>query len=182
MGAEASLRRRTDCTLADLEAAGEGMKVVGGVVTALQKKWTKKGDLMAVFTLEDLQSSIEVIEVMVFPKTMRDHGQKLADDVIVIIKGRLDDRDDLPKLIAMEVEVFEPIDDRQRPLEITLPPTSVTESLVTDLKRVLSEHPGESQVVLNLGAQKVRLPEGVDTSNGLVPELRVLLGSQAVLV
>jgi DNA polymerase-3 subunit alpha len=100
----------------------------------------------------------------------------------VIIKGRLDDRDDLPKLIAMEVDVFEPIDDRQRPLEITLPPTSVTESLVTDLKRVLSEHPGESQVVLNLGAQKVRLPDGVDTGNGLVPELRVLLGSQAVLV
>ena len=33
----------------------------------LQRKWTKKGDLMAVFILEDLQGSIEV---MVFPKTM----------------------------------------------------------------------------------------------------------------
>jgi DNA polymerase-3 subunit alpha len=181
MGAEASLRRRTDCTLADLESGSteNPMRVVGGVVTALQKKWTKKGDLMAVFVLEDLQASIEV---MVFPKTMREHGQKLDDDVVIILKGRLDDRDDQPKLIAMEVEVFEPIDEAARPLEITLPPTSVTESLVDDLKRVLSEHPGESQVLLNLGAQKVRLPEGVDTGNGLVPELRVLLGPQAVLV
>ena len=44
------------------------MRVVGGLVTDLQRKWTKKGDLMAVFVLEDLQSSIEV---MVFPKTMQ---------------------------------------------------------------------------------------------------------------
>jgi DNA polymerase-3 subunit alpha len=179
MGSERALARRTDCTVAELESAGDGMKVVGGVVTVLQKKWTKKGDLMAVFTLEDLQAAIEV---MVFPKTMRDHGQKLEDDTIVIVRGRLDDRDDLPKLIAMDIEVFEMVDDRRRPLEITLPPTSVTESLVADLKRVLSEHPGESQVVLNLGAQRVRLPEGVDTATGLVPELRVLLGSEAVLV
>ena len=180
MGAEASLRRRTECTIAELEGVEESaVRTIGGLVTNLQRKWTKKGDLMAVFVLEDLQSSVEV---MVFPKTMREHGQKLADDAIVVLKGRLDDRDDLPKLIAMEIDIFEPIDDRQRPLEITLPPTSVTESLVADLKRVLAEHPGESQVVLNLGAQKVRLPEGVDTGNGLVPELRVLLGSQAVLV
>ena len=54
---------------------------VGGVVTSLQRKYTKKGDLMAVFVLEDLQSAIEV---MVFPKTMPDHGHKLADDAIVM--------------------------------------------------------------------------------------------------
>src|SRR5690606_12666149 len=107
---------------------------------------------------------------------------KLVDDAIVLVKGRVDDRDDLPKLIAMEIELFEPVDDRQRRLEITLPPASVTESLVADLKRVLSEHPGESPVVLNVGNQKVRLPEGVDANNGLVPELRELLGPQAVLV
>ena len=71
---------------------------------ALQRKWTKKGDLMAVFTLEDLQSAIEV---MVFPKTMTEHGHKLADDAVVVVRGRVDKRDDQPKLIAFEIEVVE---------------------------------------------------------------------------
>ena len=70
MGAEAALRRHVDCTLAELREMREGdTRWVGGVVTALSRKYTKKGDLMATFTLEDLQAAIEV---MVFPKTMLD--------------------------------------------------------------------------------------------------------------
>ncbi len=60
------------------------IRTVGGVVTSLQRKWTKKGDLMAVFALEDLQTSVEV---MVFPKTMTDHGHMLADDAVVTVRG-----------------------------------------------------------------------------------------------
>jgi hypothetical protein len=50
---------------------------------------------------------------------------------------------------------------------------------------VLVEHPGDSEVVLCLSAkQRVRLPDelSVDASNGLVAELRVLLGANAVSV
>ena len=39
MGAEASLRRRSDCTIADLAESDDGDTVtVGGVVTGLQRK------------------------------------------------------------------------------------------------------------------------------------------------
>lgn len=74
------------------------------MITGLTKKYTKKGELMAVFTLEDLESAIEV---MVFPKTMTDVGYLLRDDVIVAIRARLDDREDIPKLIAMDVKRLE---------------------------------------------------------------------------
>src|SRR5207344_1472151 len=54
MGAEGSLRRRTECSLQELADIDEGsIRSVGGLVTNLQKKWTRKGDLMAVFALED---------------------------------------------------------------------------------------------------------------------------------
>ena len=43
------------------------MRTVGGIVTALDRKYTKRGDLMATFVLEDLGAALEV---MVFPKTM----------------------------------------------------------------------------------------------------------------
>ena len=181
MGAEASLRRRTECTIGELEGVEDGsMRVVGGLVTSLQRKWTKKGDLMAVFVLEDLQSSIEV---MVFPKTMQQYGHLLTDDAVVCMKGRVDGRDDTPKLMAMEIQIFEPISDGAPPVRIRLTPNALSEPLLAGLKGLLGEHPGESQVFLHLGErQVVRLPDefNVDASNGLVAELRVLLGPDAI--
>ncbi|HKX71128.1 MAG TPA: DNA polymerase III subunit alpha, partial [Acidimicrobiales bacterium] len=119
LGAEASLGRRTDCTLDVLPDLDDGaLKAVGGVVTGLQKKWTRKGDLMAVFTLEDLRTSIEV---MVFPRTMTDHGHKLADDAVVIVRGRVDTRDDTPKLIAQTIDVIELSESNADPLHVRVP-------------------------------------------------------------
>src|SRR5258706_11321579 len=90
MGAEGALRRASDCTIAEFREMKDGdCKWVGGVVTSLQRKYTKRGDLMAVFVLEDLQA---VIEVMVFPKTMMEVGPLLADDAVICVNGRLDPR------------------------------------------------------------------------------------------
>jgi DNA polymerase III subunit alpha len=182
MGAEAPLRRRTECSVVELEELADGtVRTVGGIVTSLQRKWTKKGDLMAVFVLEDLQSSIEV---MVFPKTMEQYGHLLDDDSIIIVKGRVDRRDDQPKLMATELSRFEPVTDGSPPVRINLAPSALSDRLLERLKALLAEHPGESQVFLHLGREQVlRLPDGfcVDASNGLVGELRVLLGAEAVV-
>jgi DNA polymerase-3 subunit alpha len=182
MGAEASLRRRTECQLTELEEAPDGaIRVVGGLVTSLQRKWTKRGDLMAVFQLEDLQTSIEV---MVFPKTMQKFGHVLVDDGVVIVKGRVDMREDQAKLMATEIERFEPVIDGAPPVRINLSPNALSEHLLADLKSLLHEHPGDSQVFLHLGEKVLRLPDqfSVDASNGLMGELRVLLGAQGILV
>jgi DNA polymerase-3 subunit alpha len=157
------------------------MKVVGGLVTGLQRKWTKRGDLMGVFLLEDLQSSIEV---MVFPKTMQQYGHLLADDAVVIVKGRVDTRDDVPKLMAMDLTLFEPVVDGGPPVRVKLSP-AVSAPKLERLKGLLAEYPGESQVFIHLGErQVVRLPDEycVEAASGLVAELRELLGSDAVLV
>jgi DNA polymerase-3 subunit alpha len=176
------LRRRVDCSIAELEGVEDGsVRKLGGLVTGLQRKWTKKGDLMAVFTLEDLQSSIEV---MVFPKTMQLYGHLLEDDAVVIAKGRIDGRDDTPKLMVTELERFEPITDGAPPLRVRLSPNALSARVLDDLKALLREHAGESQVFLHLGDTKVvRLSEQfcVDASNGLVGELRVLLGPDSVV-
>ncbi len=182
MGAEASLRRRCDGRLTDLPEMEDGtIRTFGGVITGLQRKWTKKGDLMAVFTLEDLQTAVEV---MVFPKSMTDHGHKLTDDAIVTIRARVDARDDQPKLIAMEIEPFEPMSGEAFPLRVKVAAAALSEVLIEDLKRLLGEHPGDSPVLLHLGEEKVlRLPEGwtVDVAPALLAELRVLLGPTAIL-
>jgi len=183
LGAERALAKKVDCTLLDLAELEDGaMRTVGGVITNLQRKWTKKGDLMAVFTLEDLQTSVEV---MVFPKSMADHGHKLADDAVVIITGRIDKRDDLPKVIPRDIEVFEPQIDTTPPLRIQVSPNQLSDEVIGRLKELLSEFRGESEVFLHLGPQTViRLPDQftVEPGGGLVGELRVLLGPDAVVL
>jgi DNA polymerase III alpha subunit/intein/homing endonuclease len=181
LGLGAQLKRRAEATIADLESAEEGSVVtVGGVVTALQRKWTRKGDLMAVFVLEDLTHSAEV---MVFPRTMTDYGHLLEDDRVVIVRGRVDKRDDQPKLMAQAVEVFEPVSGADPPLRLQIRPEALSDALIERLKRVLADHGGDAPVYIHLSErQVVRLSDGycVDTANGLIAELRVMLGADAV--
>ena len=182
MGAEASLRRRTDCTIDELREAEEGsVRSVGGVVSGLQRKWTKKGDLMAVFTLEDLQSTIEV---MVFPRTMTDIGHRLVDDAVLVVKARVDQRDDQPKLVAVDVDVFEGATEAIEPLRIKVSAAALDERRIESLRALLARFPGDSPVLLHLGpGEVVRLPDHhcVDVTGGLMGELRVLFGAGAVL-
>jgi len=181
-GAEDFMARRTDCTLVTLDECEDGaIKTFGGVITTLQRKWTKKGDLMAVFVLEDLHANAEV---MVFPRTMTEHGHKLEDDAIVLIKARVDKRDDMPKLIAMEIDVVEGVSDVAEPCRISVMPNRLTPELIGQLKEILLEHPGDHPALLHLGADKVlRLPPayGVDLDTKLISEIRVLLGPSAII-
>ena len=133
-------------------AAGYGnegqIRMVGGVVTELTRRYTKKGDLMANFVLEDLQATMDVF---VFPKTMAEYGALLDDDAVVVVKGRVDMRDDRVKLVCMEVQRPELAVEDSSELRITLPLNSLTDSTVEQLKRLLGEHPGESPVLLHVG-------------------------------
>ena len=185
MGFELALARHTDCSLSDLReedpAAGDRAPVrsVGGVVTDLRRSYTKKGDLMARFVLEDLQAAMEVF---VFPKTMAEYGGLIENDSILVVRGRLDTREDEPKIVCMEVT--RPLLQRgEEDLHITLPLGVLTDSKVDGLKDVLSCHPGPSAVLLHVGAKVLRLPPefNVDCRSGLVGELKRLLGQSAVL-
>ena len=177
-GAEAALARHVDTSITELREQGkEGQSVwVGGVVTGLVRKYTKRGDLMATFVLEDLQTSIEV---WVFPKVMMEVGHVLADDAVVCVRGRLDLREDQPKLVCSEVKRPElKVEGTVETLHVELPLHALTDQRVELLKKLLSEHPGPSPVLLHVGAKCIRLASqfSVDTTRGLLAELRVLFG------
>ncbi|MGH9073173.1 MAG: DNA polymerase III subunit alpha [Acidimicrobiales bacterium] len=187
MGVEAALRRLTEVSLAELRDSGaagtlaEGsVRVVGGVVTNLSPRWTRRGDLMATFVLEDLEAAMEVF---VFPRVMQEYGTLLQDDAVVCLKARLDTRDDQPKLVCLEVSRPDLAPAGSRPLEISLPVGTLTESRVTRLRSLLSEHPGDSPVHLHVGRTVLRLPEqfNVDPRRGLLGSLRELFGVGAVV-
>ncbi len=181
-GLEAALARHADATIVDLrEGARDGeMRWVGGVVTGVTRKYTKRGELMATFVLEDLVSSIEV---WVFPRTMTDVAHLLADDAVVCVKGRLDLREEPAKLVCMEIKRPD-LNLTDQPLHVDLPVHALTDERVESLKRLLSEHPGPSPVLLHVGSKCIQLASQwrVDTSRGLLAELRVLLGPACLAV
>jgi DNA polymerase-3 subunit alpha len=193
-GLEAALRRAATHSIRDvLDSEGAsgvvapdggpivtGAIVTGGVVTTLSRRYTRRGELMATFVLEDLDAAIEV---MMFPKTMIEYGGLLEEDAIVVIRGRIDSRDEQPKLIAMEVRRPELVSSSPgAPIEVTLPLHQLTDSMVRQLRELVMEHPGLSPVHVKLGDKILRLPPqfNVDPRSGIVGALKELFGTQAV--
>jgi DNA polymerase-3 subunit alpha len=184
LGAQRALKRYVDCSLAELRDAREGeMRSVGGIVTALGRRYTKRGDLMGTFVLEDLAAALEV---MVFPKTMAQYGHLLTDDAIVVVKGRIDQRDDQVKIVAMEIQRPELVLDSGPPVRIKVRVGGLSDSKMERLQALLADHPGDSPVFVHLESPEkttvLRLGDDhlVDPGNGLFAELRVLLGADCI--
>ncbi len=183
MGLEGALKRRSEHSMSELEGMEDGASVViGGVVTQLQRKWTKKGDLMGIFILEDLTDSSEC---MVFPRTFTDYGHLLEDDRVVVVRARVQKRDDEAKLMIQTVEVFEADSlGSAAPIRLEVRPDQLSDHLIAELKEVLQRHRGDSPVYIHLSeSQVVKLTDefNANTESGLIPELRVLLGADAVM-
>ena len=177
MGIEGALRRRVDCSILEAAENEDGkFLTIGGIISGLGRKFTRKGEQMATFTLEDLESSIEVT---VFPKTLEKHGHQLADDLIVSVRGRLDNRDDSRiGFMATEVVVLEGLKVGQEVLHVKLMARSLTAELIDRMKAILRDHPGDAPVLLHLADDKVvrlgaEFTVNIDRAMG---QLRVVFG------
>jgi DNA polymerase-3 subunit alpha len=195
LGVEHLLARETDCSLADLvnspdeaergrgDRSEGGVVKVGGILSGVQRKVTKQGNPWAAATLEDLAGAIEVL---FFPATYQLYATSIAEDAIVVVKGRIDRRDDVPKLIAMDVSVPDMSVSDGGPFVVSMPVTRCVPPVVEQLKEVLLTHPGNTEVHLRLrGAQRttvVRLDEKlrVSASPALLGDLKQLLGPACV--
>ena len=184
LGVEHVLAANSDCTIATLMGDNErqdgAVVTIGGLVSGLQRKLTKQGNPWAIATIEDLDGAIECL---FFPATYQLVATSLAEDAVVIVKGRLDKREDVPKLIAMDLQVPDLTDASNRgPVKISLPTPRCTPPVVERLKEVLVAHPGVTEVHLALQSAGrttvLRIDEGlrVTPSPALFGDLKALLG------
>jgi DNA polymerase-3 subunit alpha len=180
-GIEHALRRLVTSSIQELEARESGMVTIGGVMSSLNRRFTKKGDQMATFVLEDMDAAIEVT---VFAKVLAEYGHLLSDDLVVTITGRLNQRDDAPpSFSAQRISVPENLGDKIAEVELSLPSGFTAEKLER-LKAIIAEFPGTSPCKVKLAGGKVfdLGPSGlVDFEKALGP-LRVTFGSNAVKI
>ena len=176
----ANVADRPISTLADEDEVPNGTTVtIAGLITSMQRKISKRGDTWAIVTIEDLEGAIEA---MFFPATYQLYALQLAEDEIVVVKGRLDRREESPQLIAAELSLPDLADAPSGPITVTMPTSRCTPPMVDRLKDVLATHPGMTEVHLKLtGSGRttvMRLADGlrVTPSTALMGDLKALLG------
>jgi DNA polymerase-3 subunit alpha len=189
LGVEHILAKETDCSISALTAEGDRpdgqIVAIGGLLSGLQRKVTKQGNSWAMFSLEDLGGSIEV---MAFPSAYQLCSTLLAEDAVLVVRGRIDKREDIAKIIAMEVTQPDlTISDMSGPLSVAMPIGRCTPPVVERLKEVLITHPGSSEVHLHLQngprTTVVRLDDKlrVTPSPALMGDLKQLLGPACLM-
>jgi DNA polymerase-3 subunit alpha len=83
-----ALGKVTTANVAEVrDGTREGEVVVGGIMTGVRKRVTRTGKMMAFFALEDLSGSAEVT---VLPEGYDRYGAKLADQAVVVVRGRVE--------------------------------------------------------------------------------------------
>ncbi|WP_411283001.1 DNA polymerase III subunit alpha [Lapillicoccus sp.] len=183
LGLEHVLQRGADLSIGQLmldEERADGSTVtVSGLVTAVQRKITKKGDAWAMITLEDLDGAIEVL---LFPSSYQLASPHLVQDAILTVRGRLSRSKDQPELHGQEVSVPDLDDGPAGPVVISMPSTRCTGPVVEQLRDVLGTHPGMTEVRLRLltrdATTVMRLDDRlrVTPSSALFADLKALLG------
>ncbi|MGQ0625833.1 MAG: DNA polymerase III subunit alpha [Sporichthyaceae bacterium] len=183
LGIEPILAAAADCTIAALmadESRLDGSQVtIAGLITGISRKMTKQGNPWAIATVEDLGGAIEA---MFFPASYQLMGTQIAEDIVVAIRGRLDRREDTPKLVAMELSLPDVTKTQGGPVIVKLPADRCRQPLVDRLKEVLATHPGTIEVHLELASRArtltMRLEKGpfVTPSPALFGDLKALLG------
>ena len=147
---------RVDCSLSSLADKPDGAWVtVGGIITEFKRHTSKNGSLMSFATLDDIEGQLELL---VMGKAYEASREFLAADAIVVVRGRLDHKGrGETKLVAQEVELFQPTEDEVAkaraardtgPLRLGIDATAFGASLIEELKGILENFPGDSEVIL----------------------------------
>ncbi len=156
-GAEHILSGARDCSIAELLASGRtsGDVQLSGLITGIQLKMTKQGNAWAIVNLADRDAGVEVL---FFPAAYQLVQHALAEDNVISVKGKIEDRDGTVNVFGRELAVLDVSSAEhggRPPVRLALPAHRITEQSVRELKRILADHPGDSPVHLSVrGARK----------------------------
>jgi DNA polymerase-3 subunit alpha len=180
LGVEHVLRSGTDMSISELLDDGghhDQIVTIGGLITSVTRKVTRQGASWAVVTIEDLEGSIEAL---FFSNTYNQYALTLTEDRIVLIRGRVDKREDQVRFTALEMKNADISAAPTGPLVITLPINQCTPPVVDRMKEILRSHPGKREVHLHLDENGMLTVMKLDTlitsSPSLSADLKSILG------
>ncbi|WP_267877312.1 DNA polymerase III subunit alpha [Umezawaea beigongshangensis] len=159
----------------------EGELVVSGMISALERRVTKKGETWAVAAIEDLDASIEVL---FFPKSYAVLSADLVEDAAVVVKGRVNWREDKMSVFGSDLALLDlssaRLDGSEPPLVLEVAVETSRDS-VLELRSTLQAHRGHTPVHIVLGGGTRAVTLAVDdypvsVTAALLGELRSVRG------
>ena len=187
LGVEHLLRSATDMPISQIndDSIGhEQIVTIGGLITQIQRKVSRRGDSWAIVTVEDLEGAIDV---MFFANSYTQHSMNLMEDRIVIIRGRIDKREEQVKLMALDLSTPDISLAPSGPLIISMDTVRCTPPVVDRIKEILRSHPGKREVHLKLddGRKSLVMKIGDDlrvtASPSLSADLKAILGPDCLV-
>ncbi len=184
LGVEHLLRSHTDMSISALLDDGipDGIVTIGGLITAVQRKVSRKGDSWAVVNIEDLEGAIEAL---FFSNTYNQYSLSLTEDRVVVIRGRFTRTDEQVRFTALEMTTPDVTGGPTGPLLISLPATQVTPPIVERMKEILRSHPGKREVHLHVVDQQksttLKVDALVTSSPSLSADLKAILGPDCIV-
>lgn len=143
--------------IADYEEIKVGDQLVlAGIASAIQVKYSKKGNRFCIFRLEDQSSGVKCL---VWAEAYEKYAAFLKDDELLIVEGRVESADGQEiTLIVNEIRSLpEAIPARARRVSVTLPKNRVDEAYFNDLRGVFSSNYGKCEVILGFTVDNVEL-------------------------
>ena len=187
LGVEHLLRSSTNMPISQIsdESIGhEQIVTIGGLITQIQRKVSRRGDSWAIVTVEDLEGAVDV---MFFANSYTQHSMNLMEDRIVVIRGRVDKREEQVKVMALDMSLPDISLAPTGPLIISMDTVRCTPPVVDRIKEILRSHPGKREVHLKLddGRKSLVMKIGDDlrvtASPSLSADLKAILGPDCLV-
>ena len=186
-GREAQLARHSEMSIGQLAEAeikdGETV-TIAGLLTSVQHKVARaSGNPYGALTVEDFDGEISV---MLMGKTYQEFGRNLMPDQVVVVRGRVSNRDDSKNINAYSIEQIEGLGDDEDygPLLIKLKEIEATAEALEELGRILKLYAGSQEVHVKLVSEDAErlfaLAHKVKVTGDLIAELKIAFGASVI--
>jgi DNA polymerase-3 subunit alpha len=140
----------TDAICDMKQSTDKGVEITtGGIIQNARIAKSRKGDLYAQATLEDLVGSVDMV---VFPEAYRRLGDQVKLDVPVLVRGgvRVEEGAN-PKLLVNDIVPLEQVQPKlPKSLRIKIPLDSASEGTLQELQQIMSDRKGQAKVLFDL--------------------------------
>lgn len=152
---------------------------IGGMISVCKKMFTRRGEPMAVMTLEDYSG---YVECLVFPKYFEELSRHILQGNMIVVAGRASIQDDEEKIM---VESIRPLSEFESGLVILLERKHEDPSILSKIKEIMQRFSGNDQTYLHFldSGRKIKCAKEywVNSNNQeLINEVKNLLGKNNV--
>jgi DNA polymerase III subunit alpha len=120
---------------------------LGGMISSLKVTVTKaKGEKMGIINLEDLKGNVEIV---VFPSSYKKYQNLLSDGLAIFVTGRINLRDDIPKITAQSFYLLDNIKD-ELDFSFYLNVNNPNKETITQINHIIEKNRGKCPVFLDV--------------------------------